>query len=572
MAIQAVCPDETALLSHVLEKTPSREIQTHLEACPRCRTRSAQLQAQVQELRVAVGVTQRGDDGAALTVDWNRAAAGVSSAEFPASIGKYRILGVLAKGGQAIVYRAVDSSLQRDLVIKVVRPPRDPGHHPLAQDVAEEQIVAEGRTLAKLDHANIARVVEIGFHEGSPFLAMQYVHGRTLRQYLADGLLAPGGAARLLAQVARGLAYAHALGIVHQDIKPENIVIDEIGRPQIIDFGLARLWQAWQDEPTSILGGSLWYMAPEQARGQIEAIGPRTDLFGLGAILYEALTGRAPFQGETTKQALELAQACKFDRRAVLARGVPRRLAKVCLKAMAEDPSRRYADGNQLAAALERAARPRRPYRLLLVVAVLAILVGLLSWAKSSRRLPPQYLVRVDPDRRDLAWINQQLPARQGTPCRIDCKVPAGMQAAVFWYDTKGTLQDIPVQQHPGSPGDDYDQLTGLGEDSRFDDAVGMNVVFVCASARSKPTQHEVQAILEQTIGGAPRPEIPSSSLVVLSTDGVRIESSKEKTRGFEHLATKDEVFALEDRFERLRAKLREHFDFAIGVAFRQER
>src|SRR5262249_39835795 len=182
-----------------------------------------------------------------------------------------------------------------------------------------EPLVAEGRLLAELDHPNLARVYDLDFHQDRAFLVMEYVRGRSLDQYAKQEPLTPPRAAGLVAQGARALALLHRRGVLHLDIKPRNIVMDEAGRPRLIDFGLARLRHAWaaeRDEADQI-GGTVPYMAPEQARGQSAGLGPRSDVFGLGATLYFLLVGRAPFAGGGWKAARARARAGGIPPRAV---------------------------------------------------------------------------------------------------------------------------------------------------------------------------------------------------------------------------------------------------------------
>lgn len=155
--------------------------------------------------------------------------------EVPATIGKYRVIGRLDSGGQALVCRAVHPTLARGLVIKISR-------SPVAEPSASiDRLVPEGKMLSSLEHPHIARVCDLDVHEGRPFLVLEYVRGLTLRQYVEQHPLAPREMAALLARIARALAAAHALGIVHRDFKPQNILIDEAGEPRIIDFEAARL-------------------------------------------------------------------------------------------------------------------------------------------------------------------------------------------------------------------------------------------------------------------------------------------------------------------------------------------
>lgn len=297
----------------------------------------------------------------------------------PAMIGRYHVIGVLEEGGQAQVYRAIHPTLSKELVIKLGRRPM--GSRPT------DQLVAEGKLLAELEHPNLARIYDMDFYEGRPYLVMEYVRGRTLRQCARQQRFGPRDAALLVAKIARALAVPHARGIVHQDLKPGNILIDESGEPRVIDFGLARLLPLWvedSDDAPGSISGTVQYMSPEQARGETDKIDPRSDVFALGAVLYFLLVGRAPFVGEDVMASLERAQECDFDRAALRQAGVPRALEAVCLRAMAAEPDQRYASVETMACELERAvAGPRCLKRVLAAVvataAVAAVIFGLLS-------------------------------------------------------------------------------------------------------------------------------------------------------------------------------------------------
>lgn len=230
--------------------------------------------------------------------------------------GAYEILEELGRGGMGVVYRARQVSLDRIIALKVLLR----GEHASAIDVARFR--AEAGSAAALDHPHITPVYEVGEHEGQPYFSMKYVEGITLSRRLQEGPMTPREAAELLAPVCRAVAEAHARGILHRDLKPSNIMIDRDGQPHITDFGLAkRTGPGGHADSTTAAGGSLSgsapnfvhhsltqsgailgtpsYMAPEQAAGRRGETGPTTDVYSLGAILYQMLTGRPPFQAAT---------------------------------------------------------------------------------------------------------------------------------------------------------------------------------------------------------------------------------------------------------------------------------
>jgi len=256
-------------------------------------------------------------------------------------------------------------------------------------------LVEEGRLLVDLEHPNLVRIYDLDFHEDRPFLVMEYVHGRNLEQYPGEEPVTQRRAAALVAKLSKVMAVAHRHGVTHCDIKPKNILIDKLGEPRLIDFGMARLRHAWSDRALSSVGGTYAYMAPEQARLEIDRIGPRSDIFALGGVLYFLLTGQAPFVGQTGDEVWDRARRCDFDAGTLRAAKVPRRLERICLKAMAAEPAGRYATAEALAKALE--SYLRRPLvmgALALVLLIPAVAFG--AWSRwqsppDSPSLPSPY-------------------------------------------------------------------------------------------------------------------------------------------------------------------------------------
>ena len=271
----------------------------------------------------------------------------------PRRIGKYAVVEKLGEGGQGEVFRVVHPKLGKNYVLKLARP-----LSALDSD-ARDRLGREARLLAQCDHANLVRVVDLDSAGDRPFLVMEHVSGVTLRQFAERRSLGPRYSARLVVELASAVSYLHARGITHQDIKPGNVLIDEHGRPRLIDLGLARLRTAWAEDSIDWVGGTHAYMSPEQALGQVDRVGPWTDVFGLGGVLYELLTGLPLYQGLSRASVLE--QARKGDYipiRAVNPR-VPRALERICRKALASDPEARYRTADELAVGLRRFARRR---------------------------------------------------------------------------------------------------------------------------------------------------------------------------------------------------------------------
>jgi serine/threonine protein kinase len=265
----------------------------------------------------------------------------------PRQFGRYELLEELGRGAMGTVYLARDAQLQRRVALKI---PHFSGND---DPEAVARFHREARAVATLDHPNICHVYEVGEVGNVPYFTMAYVEGQSLNKYLrANGPLAEGQAVELVYRLALALAEAHALSVIHRDLKPSNILLNQRGEPVLMDFGLAR--RCNQDERLTQEGSALGtpaYMSPEQVRGQVEVMGPRCDIYSLGVVLYELLTGRVPFQGRATEVMLR----CLMDEPPPPSTFKPklnRRLEKVCLKAMAKDPAARYATMEDFAAAL----------------------------------------------------------------------------------------------------------------------------------------------------------------------------------------------------------------------------
>ncbi len=244
-------------------------------------------------------------------------------------IGRYQVLGTLGRGGQADVFRVLHPELSREFVLKLAR--RCAAVNPDDRD----RMLREGQLLAACDHPNLVRVTDLDFHEGRPFVVMEQVHGLNLEQFADQRRPTYHEIARLVADLCRAVTYVHRRGALHLDIKAKNVLIDEVGQPRLIDFGLARLRHAWAEDPAGSSGGTTCYMSPEQARADEARIGPWTDVFGLGGVLYYLLTGRPVYEGTSTLDALQLAMRGEQIPPRRSNRGVSRRLERIGMKALA---------------------------------------------------------------------------------------------------------------------------------------------------------------------------------------------------------------------------------------------
>ena len=265
----------------------------------------------------------------------------------------YQILEPLGEGGMALVWKARQIRLDRVVALKMIRD----GGYARADTLARFRTEAEA--IARLQHPNIVQVFEVGEHDGRPFLAMEFCPGGGLDRKLAGTALPPQEAADLLRILALATEAAHRARVVHRDLKPANILLAADGTPKISDFGLARKLDEAGQTQTGAVMGTPSYMAPEQARAE-ETVGPAADVYALGAILYELLTGQPPFRGSTTHNTIQqvLTQEPTAPRRRNPK--VPRNLEAICLTCLEKEPAQRYASAAALAEDLRRfqAAEP----------------------------------------------------------------------------------------------------------------------------------------------------------------------------------------------------------------------
>jgi serine/threonine protein kinase len=274
----------------------------------------------------------------------------LDACEFPSAeqplpqIHGYEILEVIGHGGMGVVYKARQIGLNRIVALKTI----------LAGAIASPQSRArfqtEAEAVAHLGHPNIVQIFEIGEQDGCPFLAMEYVSGGSLAEQLDGTPVAPRQAAQLVMALARAVQHAHERGIVHRDLKPANVLLLADGTPKIADFGLAKRSDSdVVHTQTGAILGSPSYMSPEQAAGTLDKIGPSTDVYALGVILYELLTGRPPFKAASLLETIE--QVREHDPAAIrsLQPKTPRDLEIICLKCLEKQPSRRYESAAALA-------------------------------------------------------------------------------------------------------------------------------------------------------------------------------------------------------------------------------
>jgi hypothetical protein len=585
----------------------SHELRLHLDRCPKCRQRLEQNKAEVALLRegapeaalspstaseptsdLASGnchperpdaalpfklaeTTESRSSTSETDLGFTTEAGDAAEPPIPAAIGRYLVIGRFPRTGQAEVFRVVHPGLAKDLVLKLALKPMEPG--------GRHEIIEECKISAELEHPNLVRVYDLDFHDERPYLVMEYIRGRTLEQVAAEGYLTPRQAAVLLAKVAAAVDFAHRHGIVHRDIKPKNILVDEAGEPRLIDFGMARLRHAWSDDPGRP-GGTFAFMAPEQARiespQEQQKVGPCSDVFALGAVLYFLLTGKAPFPGENWRESMGRARRCDFDRKALDDSKVPRELKRICLQAMAADPADRIASAGTLQKALERFLRQPIIQAAAATALGLGLLCGILYEVLSRSTPPPapplgpQYVIlpaaggasiaqaaqpmkgRIDllvvkskdGKRRRLRLEDRgSVPVRAGDEIRIEARLDSPAYLYLFWIGSEGKVAPLyPWKDHDWStrPADER-KVTEVELPEIVDDiqtiprsTPGLETLVLLAREES-PLRREDADKLAQGLAGSPVP-MPAGM-----NEAIWLEDGQEVVFGAAHRTTKAE-------------------------------
>ncbi len=386
------CPPLEQLWPVAVDELPSDSVSRHLESCGVCRERTILLAREINEARSlvadkrpsvgtftdfpasGVGADVRVVSGARLAdgpvistgdsdcegigdadapvlpeKEPEPADPGETTAQRQAVIGKYLVLETICQSGQATVYRGLHPSLLIDVVIKLANRPWR------CDDTGRAQLVSEAKALAEIVHPHLARLYDLDFYDDRPFLVLEYVRGGHLAQYRESTDMNPCQIASLVEKVARAVAVAHEHGILHLDLKPENILVTPAGEPVLIDFGLSFLSASGgvRSPQGACVAGTPQYMSPEQTQGDRESLTQRTDVYGLGGVLYFLCVGKDPF--EVTNVDGRLRRPEQPDWHALACADVPSRLKAICRKALSTNPEARYTTAERFADALKSA-------------------------------------------------------------------------------------------------------------------------------------------------------------------------------------------------------------------------
>jgi serine/threonine protein kinase len=546
------CPPDEQLLAVASDELISPEVREHVEQCADCQRRVKVLCGEIAELR-SLSNPLAGKQTTDF-VTW------IASPPLPnaTAIGRYVIVANLGSGGQADVYRVIDPNLGRHLVLKLShRQSND-------EDGRRDALLAEGRLLAELDHPGLVRIFDVGIHDGRPYLVLEHVSGRNLEQIFADKKPSAREAARLMAEVARVIAYAHRRGIVHGDITPRNILIDAQGRARLIDFGLSKIEDAW-GENAGPSGGTPEFLPPEiiPTDDRPGRASPASDVFGMGATLYWLLTGQPPFVATSVSELIERARRCDIDFDALRLSGTPGRIARICRQALAANPADRPTP-EVLANVLQRASRrwSSPPFVAALVAMILAS-GGLYLWLRDSREPPAvenanviHSVPTINVFHRDgMRTLSNDLPLRTGDRVAVWCSMSQGHEAIVLWFNAAGELKTFsPVHD----VADKVDRLVypAPHRSISLEPPEGTDMIFFC---RGGPVaDDEVRACFPL---GIVVPPLPAQNWLTLLRSEVKIEGPMKSE-------VPDEIVRIEGMLKQIERQLRRYYPGVTGIAF----
>jgi predicted Ser/Thr protein kinase len=488
-------------------------------------------------------------------------------------IGRYPVNGSLPGGGEAQVFLCFHPDWRRQVVVKWMR------EEAAARPDWRERFARQGELLKTLEHESIVRIYEQGEWQGRPFIVTEYIQGRTLDQFYRDTRPDAARAVAIVAEAAAALEHAHRSGVVHQDVKPSNILIDERGRVKLIDFGVAWFRPAWGGgtDPHGCTAGTLGYFSPEQATGGGE-ITARTDLFALGGVLYFLLTGQALYPESNAGAALHRARACGWDRSLLDRPSIPPRLRQVCRTALSADPRDRYASAAELARAAAAAVRRpwyRSPRRIARAAVMALVFAGTVVAGRGlyHRLTPaptpvvtekPNLVVLVRRPGFDPKPLGEVVPLQTGDSLQARFRVPRGVHASLVSVNGSGRL-DV-IQTYPPREVTYEAIWPESGQGRELLPPAGTEFLFVCGRTDRAPTAAELQSAWDAE-GGWPALE-PKDKLLRVRPEEITSEGTV--GRDFGRSVEFPEGNQVKRRLEQFRERL-SGFAVLDGLAFRHE-
>jgi serine/threonine protein kinase len=510
----------------------------------------------------------------------------------PTQIGKYRVVQLLGRGGQATVYRAVHTEIPgRDVVIKWA-------NADLAPD-AQRSILDEGRILAELDDPGLVRVYDVDMAEGRPYVVFEYVAGRTLHDEAKGTTIEPRRAASIVADLAHTLEQAHRRGVLHRDLKPANILIDAQGRTRVLDFGLGTSSSVWTGakEIDPRISGTLPYMAPEQAAGDASDLGPWTDVFGLGAILYDLLVGRPPHQlkGLQLRQAIDRVRLCDLESPRKIRPTIPQDLETIVLRALHADPSKRFANAGEFETALR--SHLRRPARRRLLAglagAVILLAIGATVWWTRPEPVVSEVMTREIPSMTPSAatlpldgrlnvriWSADgkvksglpitdpgALPVRNGEQVHLEASLNRAAYLYLLWIDSEGKVTRLDdVTGH--APRSELHSPAKLDQGWEMIGAPGLETIVLLAAEKPLAADTDLATLIGTLPATGPS---AGDGFVAFDIEGtpaagtsscVKVTGGGGETRGLGAIKT------INDPVVQSLERLRERFDLVKAIRF----
>ena len=499
-------------------------------------------------------------------------------------IGKYQVLRLLGRGGQAATWLAFDPDLQRHVVIKQ--------YHATGDPQVEERVLHEGRILASVESPYVAQCYHAERQPGAVCLVVEYIEGQDLAQAHRLQPLTHREALRIVEQVAAGLGAVHSRGLLHRDLKPSNIMLDRERRPRLIDFGLAARAASRDLEEAA---GTPGYMAPEQASGEHQRVGAPTDIFGLGAVLYLLLTDSPVYAGESAQEVWERARRAEIIAPRRHNPKVPRRLERICLKALAREPEDRYRSAADLAAALRKERLRPRWLAGLAAACLLVIAVAVSAWAISQgdgeegqgavagsaaeSPLAGELRIRVwnEPLKGGLE-IGEDLgalPVREGDMLHLHARLNQPAYIYLLWLDSQGRIYPMhPWRDQAFHPLPAAQLTAELHSPPEFDrgwpmeeGASGLETVLLLA--RRTPLPVEVNKRLPELIGQLPSaPFQHPQEVAVWSFQRDQQGRPMSGTHQFRHRAPGQQPHEIDQALLALIQRLRSYFPVIQAVRF----